>query len=328
MVEEVLKNIFVIKVPLPNNPLKNLNSYFIKGTGRNLLIDTGFNTKACYDALTSGLNKLNADMGNTDIFLTHLHSDHTGLSASIASDSTKIFIGETDRQILVNFFHSGYWNEVDEKYFALGLSREELAENESINPAHAYLPSENGKYTGIINGFEFDLGHYKLKCIETPGHTPGHICLYIEKEKILFSGDHIIFDITPNIISWDHSNDYLGLYIDSLNVIKKLDVKSAFSAHRKAIGDCHGRIDELICHHKDRIAEVEQILKDNAGATPYGIASQMTWSIRAKNWAEFPVTQKWFAVGEALAHLEHLRHKGKVNYKFENERYIYYMNFA
>jgi hypothetical protein len=50
----------------------------------------------------------------------------------------------------------------------------------------------------------------------------------------------------------------------------------------------------------------------------------MKWRIRAKNWEEFPVTQKWFAVGEAMAHLDHLiagahierRIKGKIGTYF------------
>jgi len=91
------------------------------------------------------------------------------------------------------------------------------------------------------------------------------------------------------------------------------------------MGDYHGRVDELICHHEDRLAEVVKVLKNAKGLTPYEVASQMTWSIRAKNWSEFPVTQKWFAVGEALSHLEHLRYKGLVNYELINGRYIYYI---
>ena len=38
----------------------------------------------------------------------------------------------------------------------------------------------------------------------------------------------------------------------------------------------------------------------------------MTWDIRAKSWADFPRNQKWFATGEALAHLDYLREEGAI----------------
>lgn len=36
---------------------------------------------------------------------------------------------------------------------------------------------------------EITFGETTLKIIETPGHTPGHICLFVENDKILFTGD-------------------------------------------------------------------------------------------------------------------------------------------
>lgn len=323
MTEELFRNIFMIKVPLPNNPLKNLNSYFIKGKERNLLIDTGFNMKPCYDAIMQGLKEINADMEKTDIFLTHLHSDHTGLSTAIASDQTKIYMGKTDKDLMIKFFSPGYWDWVDEIYFTLGLSREELAETKWKNPASNYMPSK-GEFIDVKDGQIIDLGNYQLKCIETPGHTPGHMCLYIEREKILFSGDHIIFDITPNIISWHGVEDSLALYMKSLEKIKKLDIEHTFSSHRKAIGDCYDRIDELIRHHHERILEVERIVKSSHRITTYRVASKMTWSIRAKDWSEFPVEQRWFATGEASAHLEYLRCRGFIKRELIDGQYFYF----
>ncbi len=46
MIEEVAKNIFRISVPIPNNPLKELNSYLIRGQDRCLLIGDG-NLRLC-----------------------------------------------------------------------------------------------------------------------------------------------------------------------------------------------------------------------------------------------------------------------------------------
>ena len=44
----------------------------------------------------------------------------------------------------------------------------------------------------------------------------------------------------------------------------------------------------------------------------YDIAGYMKWSMRGRNWDEFPMTQKWFAVGETIAHLDYLLAEGKI----------------
>ena len=82
-------NIYLIPVPLPDNPLRNLNSYVIRaeGGGRHLLIDTGFRRDECRDALLAGLGELDVRLEDTDIFLTHLHSDHTSRTARGSSAS-------------------------------------------------------------------------------------------------------------------------------------------------------------------------------------------------------------------------------------------------
>ena len=46
--------------------------------------------------------------------------------------------------------------------------------------------------------------------------------------------------------------------------------------------------------------------------TAYEIAARLTWDIRARDWAHFPLTQKWFAVGETIAHLELLMARGEI----------------
>ena len=55
---EVSHNLFCIKVPLPDSPLKYLNAYVVKAPDRNLIIDTGFNSKICYDTMKNGLKSL------------------------------------------------------------------------------------------------------------------------------------------------------------------------------------------------------------------------------------------------------------------------------
>ena len=73
---EILPGIYRIPVPLTGNPLKELNSYVIRGNGngdRNVLVDTGFRREECRNAVLEGLKLLGIRMEDTDILLTHLH---------------------------------------------------------------------------------------------------------------------------------------------------------------------------------------------------------------------------------------------------------------
>ncbi len=312
MIQQLSENIFSINVPLPGNPLRNLNSFFIKGSKRNLLIDTGFNMKESLEGLNAGLQELKADMNITDILITHLHSDHAGLAPAVASPSSKVYMGRIDYEIYRRFKTPEYFRKIDDCFLSFGFSKEELQKNKSLNPAMIYLPDKNIEYEMIDDKDIIDLGTCSLKSLHTPGHTPGHICLYDGENQYLFCGDHILFGISPNITSWPDVPDSLGSYLRSLEKIKELEIQRTFSAHRQIEGDVSTRIDELMEHHQKRIDEALAIVESRTESTVYEVASEMTWSIRAKNWEDFPVAQKWFAVGEAHSHLEYLLERNKI----------------
>ena len=121
----------------------------------------------------------------------------------------------------------------------------------------------------------------------------------------MFTGDHVLFDITPNITAWIQMKDALGTYLDSLRKIDAYDVRLALPGHRKT-GDFHQRIAQLLEHHHRRLDEALSVVKAHPGRPAYDIAGHMTWKIRANSWQDFPVAQKWFAVGECMSHLDYL----------------------
>ncbi len=77
------------------------------------------------------------------------------------------------------------------------------------------LDAENLQYPGAdqlplffsIQGLEADhfyekdlsVGDLQLKVIHTPGHSPGSVCLYLEKEDLLFSGDTLFAGTMGNV---------------------------------------------------------------------------------------------------------------------------------
>ena len=79
MIEEILPNLYRIEVPLPQNPLKALNSYVIKAKGQSLIIDTGMKRKECMDVMSSGLRELGVDLKKVDFLNLLLHLNAIGL---------------------------------------------------------------------------------------------------------------------------------------------------------------------------------------------------------------------------------------------------------
>ncbi len=318
--KRVAENIYRIRVPLPNNPLKELNSYFISGSDHNLLIDTGFNMKKCYDILTKGLESLHADMSKTDLFLTHLHSDHCGLAPAIAKGGRHVYISETDLKYLNDdAYITKAWNAIYDRMCASGVTDRQRDAMFDFNPSIEYAPgTDRIVYDSVRDGDEIDVGGYHFRCISTPGHTPGEMCLWEESRRILILGDHILFDITPNITAWPDVEDSLGDYLESLHLVEGMDVGLALPGHRE-IGEFRPRIGELYRHHENRLEECREALRKKPDSTVYEVAGQITWKIRAASWEEFPPTQLFFAIGETQAHLDHLIKLGEISVKRDKE---------
>lgn len=98
--EKIRENIYRIGIPLKGSPLKEINSYLIRGTDRDLLIDTGYRREECITIMKDALKQLGSSSDRLDIFLTHVHSDHTGMVMEIAGPDSRIFMHEKDLAFL------------------------------------------------------------------------------------------------------------------------------------------------------------------------------------------------------------------------------------
>ncbi len=308
MFEKILPDLYRIIIPLPNSPLKDLNSYVIKSPDRNLIIDTGFNRSVCYDAMQEGLRDLDIDLSKTDFMLTHMHSDHTGLVSRLFTDTSRVYFSRIDSEV---FNENINWQDMLDYALRSGFQLEELIKAVESHPGLKYRPKKIPEFTMLDDGSIIHIGNYKLKCLLTPGHTAGHICLYEEEKQILFSGDHVLYDITPHIESWSYDVNSLKNYITSLDEIRNLPVRLVLPGHRNLFNDLAGRIDEIKHHHETRVNEVLEVLGKST-MNAYDIAAGMTWDIDCESWQQFPTAQKWFAVGEAIAHLLYLESEGKI----------------
>ncbi|MFW6125667.1 MAG: MBL fold metallo-hydrolase, partial [Chloroflexota bacterium] len=262
MTEEILPNLYTIEVPLPGNPLKATNSYVIKGDTRTLIIDTGMNREECISALSTGLKELDVDLNRADLFITHLHADHSGLVSTLATDSSTIYLGEADAPVVTGKLSSS-WGEMPRIAIEHGFPQEEMEKALGSHPGRKYSSQGALEVTVVKDGDKITIGDYAFECIETPGHTRGHMCLYEPNKKLFVAGDHVLIDITPNISLWspDETDNPLRDYLASLEKVRGLDVSLVLPGHRSRFDYHRQRIDELLTHHRIRANEVLSILE-------------------------------------------------------------------
>ncbi len=307
MINEILPNLYKIEVPLPRSPLKATNSYIIRDGVRCLIIDTGWNHETSKSTLSAGLKELRVDLDKADFFVTHMHADHLGLVSTLATKTSTIY---SSRAGVENVKAHSDWNSNDFA-FANGFPEDERSQAAEAHPGVRYGGQWNIDFHTLVEGDRLSMGDYSFRCLDTPGHARGHMCLYEPDKKILMAGDHILIDITPNIPLWSDNDNPLDEYLHSLDKVYALDVELVLPGHRSLINDCKKRIKELKLHHKNRAAEAFNIVGQGE-QNAFQVASQMTWDLDYSDWKLFPPSQKWFAFGEAVAHLKYLEEQGKI----------------
>lgn len=310
VMDQIESDLFRIQVPLPNTPLKYINSYVIRTHERNLVIDTGMNTKESLQALQTGFRRLNIDFDKTDFFLTHIHSDHTGLVEKFTTPSSKLYLNASELELIQEF--KEFENIIDFQILN-GFPEEniEIALKQLPGSRSDLIKKTELRLDPIKDGDPIEVGEYHFVCVCTPGHSPGHTCLYEPVKKLLFSGDHILIDITPGIQCHSDGVDPLRSYLESLSKTGGLDIKIIYPGHRRIIQNPHRRIKELLAHHEQRNNEIINILGQGPN-TAFQVASKMTWDLPFSSWNDVPDGQKWFATGEAIAHLRYLEGKKKI----------------
>lgn len=330
MIKEVFPDIFQIKVPLPHNPLGHLNAYLIKAGGNTLLIDTGLNFPQVFQELNKSFSEVGIKIQTlTDVLFTHFHIDHIGLIPRIKETSEDVdlwihFIEkELSRSIKDDF--NKYINDMKEFLKATDAPTSFADNLQNFHPAFftpkAYEAIAETAHP-LSDGQKISMGEYQFKVIWTPGHSPGHICLYEPNLKALISGDHVLPTITPHVSQFIANTNPLEDYLKSLEKVEKLDVKVVLPAHEKIFTDLNGRIKQLKNHHEQRLKEILGCLK-NGSLTPHDMASKVHWNINYKSWDDFPPFQKYLAIGETLSHLTFLEKKGFVKRAVSNQKFFY-----
>jgi len=146
------------------------------------------------------------------IVCTHAHPDHIGGVRELA--------GERDVEVLMH----------PADLAGLSVTLRDAVANRNRGQLIAYFTRHPGEATPITDGQVLPiLGG--LRVVHTPGHTPGSVCLYAERHKLLFVGD--MLQVIRGKVTYASSvfSEDLPLARTSVARIAELDVETIVFSH-------------------------------------------------------------------------------------------------
>ncbi len=323
--KEIIHGIYQLQVPIPNNPLGYVLPYLIEGDDGYMLVDSGWNAPEAYGALMAQLHALGVPLKELRrVVFTHVHPDHYGLAGRLKGDcDAELMLGAPERGFIDSRYRrpEGLLDRMTDWLRSHGVPDTELADLRSASmPVRGFVVPADPD-TMLHGGEVIKAGDFAWEVIWTPGHSPGHMCFYDRKRRIMITGDHILPTISPNVsLHPEATGNPLHDYIQSLRKIKAYDVELALPAHEYDFIDLDERIRELEEHHTERMEEMLTGMNGHA-KTAYEVAGHVKWV--TGNFADFSPWMKRSAIGETLAHLEYMVMEGIVERAFEDGRQIY-----
>jgi glyoxylase-like metal-dependent hydrolase (beta-lactamase superfamily II) len=305
-VERLRPGLWSIPVPLPNVVLRYVLVYLLELPDGAAIIDTGWDTAEAWAALTDGIAQTGHDVADIkSILVTHTHPDHYGLGAKVR-EASGAWIGmhEAEAATLMRRRGEPEASAADGRAWLLrnGIPREELdaMAGTPARNAHLLAMPEPDRFLGDHD--KIDLPGWNLHAQWTPGHTPGHLCFFEQDAKVLFTGDHILPRISPNIsaLYTIGTANPLRLYLDSLLATGEVAADEVLPAHEYRFRGLGERTRQLRLHHAERLAELLDLVRRGPGQTAWELAMSLSWS---RPWDEIRGYMRWSALGETLAHL-------------------------
>src|SRR5207302_4399076 len=260
-VELVRPGLWSVPVPIPNNPLRYVFVYVFETDRGPYLVDAGWNTDDAYATLAAGLHHAGFEITDVQgVMVTHIHPDHYGLAGRVREVSGAwVALHPADAALVHDRYEEpdDLLDRVGAMLRRVGAPAEEL---ESLQrAAMPVLPFVSTVRPDVqLEDLERpDVPGWDLLALWTPGHSPGHLCFWEPRNRVMLSGDHVLPRITPNIPFHPQAGvNPLDDFLRSLERLQDYNADEVLPAHEHRFVGLSGRLTELREHHERRFAEV------------------------------------------------------------------------
>jgi glyoxylase-like metal-dependent hydrolase (beta-lactamase superfamily II) len=311
---EIAPRIRWLRMPLPF-ALDHINLWLLADDDGTTLVDCGFGdspTRALWErhfATTLASSPIRR------IVATHYHPDHLGNAAWLSQRFAGAPVAMTSSEYLtahtVAEASGGHTMGATVELFRRhGMADADLAALESRgNRYRNGVPELPESFIRLHEGSTRRAGGVTWRVIEGFGHSPEHASLHSSERGVLIAGDMLLPKISTNVSVGpvEPDSDPLALFLRSLTAFEALPPDTlVLPSHGLPFRGIALRVAQLRAHHAARLAELEDAIK--ASTAPLTAAALVPVLFRR----ELDVHQRYFAMGEAIAHLNHLWHAARL----------------
>jgi glyoxylase-like metal-dependent hydrolase (beta-lactamase superfamily II) len=322
---EVAPGVLWLRMPLPF-ALNHVNLWLVEERDGFVLVDCGYG-----DATTRAIWQRHfattlARAPIRRIVATHCHPDHLGNAAWLAAHfGCTVAMSQAEflaAHAMIGQQASFGQADVRALFARHGMSAEHLAALEARgNAYHRGVPEAPHAFARLIGGDDVALGRWRWRVIAGYGHSPEHASLASTEAKLLISGDMLLPRISTNVAVWpgEPDGDPVARFLASLRAFETLPADTlVLPSHGQPFRGIAARVARLADHHAQRLDELHAAL----AAAPSPRSAQDVIPVLFRR--ELDLQQRFFAMGEAIAHLNHLWRAGRATRHVANDGAIRY----
>ena len=310
---EVAPNILWLRMPLPF-ALDHINLWMLRESSAFTQVDCGYGDAATRELWARHFDTTLDGRPIAHIVATHCHPDHLG-NAKWLSDRFGAAVAMTEGEYLaahaiIDQRATHGVSDTCALFRHHGMTDEHLAALAARgNHYKRGVPEAPQQFERLIAGDRIDAGATTWRVIAGFGHSPEHAALHSEETGLLISGDMLLPKITTNVAVWpvEPDGDPLARFLNSLAAFESLPAGTlVLPSHGLPFRGISIRVAQLRAHHEARLHELAEAVAK--AAAPQSAADVIPVLFRRP----LDMQQRFFAMGEAIAHLNHLWHAGRL----------------
>lgn len=302
--------VYKIDVPYSNIVTKETNIYVVRDQGEVLIVDMGAPTEDAAQVFLQALSELDIAPKDASYFFTHLHFDHSGLIDRILASDSEVFIGADEIRSGSPDFTKKMTDHVKVRFQEEGMSFHEAEEKAAMIEISTTIDEDRLNVTPVEEGDVIEVGRFAFSVIDLSGHTRGMVGLYQPDSGLCFSGDQLLFCITPACGLFLDGEDSIERYAQSMARLIALPITHLLHSHGEIRPDFKERAEAIMESRARRLQRAIKYVEDNPGCSGVDIVRNMGWKIPFSCVDDCEQRQQWVIYTQGIAMLDHLVLRG------------------